>query len=317
MPLGRKVEVSEELQGILRQLVDGFDKEDGSIRQNQVRLWKKLEEYWRGLQMIFWSAADQSWISADSVNFNDVFSPEEVSQLGPIYDYVVDIYKAHGESIIAALAANIPSLRYRPDDADDESDRMTARTYTKIADLIYIHNKAKLIFLQGLYYIYNAGNVFSYRYIESSPKFGTVSIPKMVSENTLTCPACSNVREANELEPCLQCGADVPPVLGSKAVQQGEEQIPKSRVKIDTFGPLHVKVSYYAKNQASCGYLILKTDQNRSLVKSIYPKIEKEIEGSKTVSSADRFSRSAYSYPHDVEATEMNLVTVEKTWLRP
>ena len=317
MPLGRPVEISEELQGVLRQLVEGFDSEDKNIRDNQVRLWKKLEEYWRGLQMIFWSERDQTWISPDSVSFESVFTQEEQAQLGPIYDYVVDIYKAHGESIIAALAANIPPLRYRPDDADDESDRMTARTYTKIADLIYIHNKAKMIFLQGLYYLFNGGNVFSYRYVETDPKFGTYTVPKMVPQEVMTCPQCQNVREANELEPCNQCGADVPPQVTSQPIQQGETTSPKARVKIDTFGPLHVKISNYPKTQAGCGYLMLKTDQHKSLVKSIYQTLVDKIDAAKTTDSYDRMSRTIYSYPSDAEETEMNLVTVEKTWLRP
>ena len=318
MPLGKKVEdLSKEAKDALRQLAEDFEKEDKEIRENQVRLWKKLEEYWHGLQMIFWSERDQTWISPDSVQFEDVFSPEEISQLGPIYDYVVDIYKAHGESIIAALAANIPPLKYRPDDADDESDRMTARTYTKIAELLYIHNKAKMIFLQGLFFIYNAGNVFSYRYTETNPSFGTYTVPKMEPKETLVCEDCGSVREPNILEPCQQCGSDTPPKISATAVVAGEEVHPKTRVKIDTFGPLHVKIPYYPKTQSGCGYLQLKTDQHRSLLISIYIDLEDDIKGAKTVDSSDRYARSSYTYPHEVEDVNMELVTIEKTWLRP
>jgi len=316
MPIGHKVELDDDLQNALRDIVKDFDKEDDELHKAQVRLWKKCEEYWHGLQMIFWSEQDQSWISPDSVHFADVFSEEEVASLGPIYDYVVDIYKAHGESIIAALAAQIPPLRYRPDDADDESDRLTAQTYSKIADLIYIHNKAKLLFFQALYYLYNAGMVFSYRYIESDAKFGMVEIPSYESSIALSCPQCQSVREANELEPCPQCNFEGQPVMTPKVTQGGTKQIPKSRLKIDVFGPLHVKVSYYARTQASCGYLILKTDQSKALVKSVYEDIEDEIEGER-LESQDRFTRSSYSYPHDTVDTKMDLVTVEKTWLRP
>jgi hypothetical protein len=316
MPLGTKVELDEELQGILRTLVENCDEEDTELRKSQVQLWKKLEEYWKGLQMIFWSEQDQSWITPDSVRFNEVFSEEEAAQLGPIYDYVVDIYKAHGESIIAALAANIPTLRYRPDDADNEADRMTARTYSKIADLVYIHNKARLLFLRALYYLYNAGNVFSYRYVESDTKFGVFTIPRIEPQQKVTCPACGSVRESNELEPCQSCGVDVPPEITTERVQTGTTTLPKSRAKIDTFGPLHVKVSYYSKNQDACGYLMLKTDQNKALVKSIHQDIADKVEGER-MDTQDRFSRSPYTYPHEATDEKMNLVTVEKTWLRP
>jgi len=96
----------------------------------------------------------------------------------------------------------------------------------------------------------------------------------------------------------------------------GETEVPKTRVKIDIFGPLHVKIPYYARNQASCGYLILKTDQSRPLVKSIYEHIEDQIEDER-LESDDRFPRSGYSYPHGVVDERMDLVTVEKAWLRP
>lgn len=315
MPFSTKVEIDEDLQDALRDIVSDFDKEDDTLHKAQVRMWKKCEEYWHGLQMIFWSEQDQSWISPDSVHFSDVFSEDEIANLGPIYDYVVDIYKAHGESIVAALASSVPSLRYRPDDADDESDRLTAQTYSKIADVIYIHNKAKLLFLRALYYLYNGGLVFSYRYTESNPEFGMVEIPSYGTTSEATCLQCGSVRAANEVM-CSQCDSAETPAVQSKTVQTGTKSIPRTRLKIDIFGPLHVKVSYYATKQAACGYLILKTDQNKALIKSIFSDIEDKIEGER-LESQDRFARSSYSFPHDVVDTEMDLVTVEKAWLRP
>jgi hypothetical protein len=197
---------------------------------------------------------------------------------------------------------------------------MTARTYSNIADLIYIHNQAKLLFVQALYFLYNAGNVFSYRYVETNPQFGTYTIPKVVPQSTMVCPECDFVRETNELAPCPQCGADVPPVVQSRAVQQGETTQPKARVKVDVFGPLHVKVPSYAKKQESCGYLILTTDQHRSLIKSVYGADEEltdQIDGTKSTGISDRTARSIHTYPMEGDETSLDLVTIEKTWLRP
>jgi hypothetical protein len=316
MPLGQRVKVDEDLQKVLRELAERFEKEDSELRRSQERLWKKLEEYWHGLQLIFWSEQDQAWITPDSVRFNEVFSESEVDQLGDIYDYVVDIYKAHGESIISALAANVPSLKYRPDDADDESDRLTAKTYTKIAELLYVHNKAKLIFLRALFMAYNYGTVFSYRYLESDASFGTYKIPDVKSVDELICPFCGSVREANELEPCPSCGRDAAPEIQQKLVVTGDKEVPKSRLMVEMFGPLHVKVPYYAMTQKACGYLQLKTDQSCALIKSIYPHIEDEIDAEKNEDNR-RFPRTIYTYPRDPIDTQMDLRVVEKTWIRP
>jgi len=315
-------ELSEELQNSLRDIVNLCEGEDDNIRKSQMRIWKKNEEFWHGVQYLFWSERDETWVSPLDVTWRNQLSEDELQELGPFYDFVVDIFKAHGESIVAALSSQVPAVRFIPDDADDQADVLTAKTYSKIADLICRHNNAKMLFIQSLFYAYINGIMFSYRYKDTDAKYGTVVVPEYgVREESipaLTCPDCGIVRDSNE--PGCACGSVSESLPSQKAelvpYQTGERELPKSRAKLDIFGGLHVKVPYYARKQEDCGYLILFTDQPKDFVKSQFSEKADQIEG-EGVTGLERFSRSEYSYSGGLDEAQRNLVTVTRAWLRP
>ena len=56
-------DLPKELQDCLRFLVDKYEKEDSWVRKQQIKLWKKNEEFWHGIQFIFWSESRQDWLT--------------------------------------------------------------------------------------------------------------------------------------------------------------------------------------------------------------------------------------------------------------
>src|ERR1035441_9752080 len=134
----------KNLQECLKLLIDKYEKEDSWVRKQQLKLWKKNEEFWHGIQFVFWSESSQDWISPSVYNWFNQEEGREGAE-GPFYDFVINIYKAHGEAIIAALSAQVPTVRFPPDDAEDDDDLLTSKTYAKIADLIQRHNQVKEI----------------------------------------------------------------------------------------------------------------------------------------------------------------------------
>lgn len=325
-----KNELSKELQDALIDIFKEYEKEDKEIRGAQVREWKKHEEFWRGVQYLFWSAKDDTWRSAVDVNWGDSDS-DELDSLGSNYDYVINIFRGHGEAIIAALAAQIPALRFVPDDADDADDLITAKTYDKIGDLIQRHNKVKILALRAFWYLYLNGIVAGYVYKDSDFKYGSYKIPEFDSEEqevqSLICPSCDYKFEGfdsmeetpSELQ-CPECNEVVKPKakkdVQSVPVNKGYKELPKTRVKIDLFGGLQVKVSHYARSQDECNYLILYTDPPKETAIEEYPDLEDDI-WNEHVESFDRFSRTDYTFPTDPETEQKNLVTVYKCWMRP
>lgn len=306
--------ISQELQDSLKNIVDICEREDKESYDRLKRIWRRNEMFWAGLQYLFWNGAEGRWNTIDDVNLAD---DELADQLGSHYDFVVDIFKAHGESIISALASQIPSLRHLPDDADNQEDVQTARTYNKIGDLIQRHNKAKLIFLQALFFMYVNGIVASYRYKDSDSKYGEYKVPEYTPAPSpnLTCLDCGYQAEDQVSEVCPDCGsANVNLEMEEKPQFSGYKVQPKTRVKIDVYGGLFFKIPLHARNQDECSYLIHYMEHPVDTVQAANPDMADELVGERPDDS-DRFTRNQYTV--DSELDTKNLITVKKTWIRP
>ena len=321
-------QIPQEIQDALRDLHEKCRKENTFIRYAQVRAWKKAEEFWHGVQFIYWSEIAHEWRTPDNLVET---SEKSRDNAGPFYDYVINIYKAHGESVIAALSQEIPVVEFFPDDADESDDLSTAKTKTQIGILIQKHNRSKLLLMEALHKLFNAGLVASYIYPKSDNDFGTRQVPVYGKEpfdvNYQDCPICgARLGEYNPEMPttlCPTCGSEVSPNIVTeqeeRTVQTGVQDVPKSRTLIEVYGPLNVKVPYYARNQKECGYLLRFIEQHFGLVRETYPWIRDAIKADYSIGDTDRWTRTPSSFasaPHGIDDIT-SLTTVEKLWLRP
>jgi hypothetical protein len=192
--MAKKQKVDEELQKSLKDIVVLCEKEDEHLRRAQVKTWKKNEEFWHGVQYLFWNERDQTWISPVSGAAPNLgYSEEEQAEIGPFYDFVIDIFSGHGQSVISALSSQLPAIKFIPDNADDDEDIDTAKTYDKIAELVARHNNAKLKFIQTLFFCWINGLVAGYRYVDTDKKYGVYKVPVFENQKVpgaLTCPNC-------------------------------------------------------------------------------------------------------------------------------
>jgi len=307
----------KELQDCLKELIDKYEKEDAWIRKQQIKLWKKNDEFWHGIQFIFWSESRQDWISPTDTRWYQEEEGREEAE-GPFYDFVANIYRAHGEAIIAALSANIPAVRFPPDDADDDEDITTSQVYAKIADLIMRHNKFKILFLRSLFLLWNQGIVCAYHAPRADKAFGEINIPNY--KESLTCMNCEMEKPIGEDEafdgmPCPTCGQPMKMV----PVLDDFQKSPKSRVMIECYGPLFVKVSYYSRTQKDTPYLSLNTDRPREFLKHLYPHIADDLrkdEGEQGMYEKLARTPSSYSSYNTIDENR-NLLTLKQWWLRP
>jgi Zn finger protein HypA/HybF involved in hydrogenase expression len=314
--------LSEDLQNCLKYLVNKYEKEDGWVRKQQIKLWKKNEEFWHGIQFIFWSETKQDWMAPIGTSGLRWFAETEGREgaEGPFYDFVVNIFKAHGEAIIAALSSQIPAVRFPPDNAEDADDVQTSRTYAKIADLIGRHNQVKLLQLASLFVLWNQGLIAWYHAPKADRAFGVVNIETYKKQ--LSCPNCDETHPVDDeedllegLHNCPNCGSP----LEIRTVLDGIQESPKTRVIIDTFGGLHVKVPYWARKQGDCSYLIKAIDQPKPFLKSIYEHIADKIENDEGDSyEYERMARTPSSYTaYSRSDDNRDLGTHKQVWLRP
>ena len=137
----------DELMRGLTALVEQIDLRDQFARDRLMKVYKRNEYFWEGIQNIYFSEVAHDWRYAglDTDEFaNDPYEEANIEAK------VVNIYKAHGEIIIAAISQSLPSTRFFPNDADQAADIYTAQAFSRLAELIRKHNKAPFLFMKAI-----------------------------------------------------------------------------------------------------------------------------------------------------------------------
>lgn len=347
--------VSEDVQQLLTTVFDHFENEDKAVRERQIRTWKQLKLFWFGIQRTWYSEVAHDWRIGDSELFEDS-SGQQAD-----YDRPVNIFRAYLESIIAALSVTVPPIKCYPDDADSTLDLSTARNGDKIAQLIYRHNDAQLLWLHALYIYCTEGMMACYSYPKAKDEYGTYE--KKQYENVeeehqyARCPECGydmedNVisetfegklkQNENKFNPgpedvpvqdyiaedgtdwCPSCGQQIIPQLVNESLivtrLVGQTTEPKSRVCLETYGGLYVKISNYARSQAECPYLRYSYETNYVNSVEEFPDLEdSKLKAKLSQNPGPSESYEAYArlspqyngeYPRDI-------VTMRHGWYRP
>jgi len=317
----------DKLDSLLLELVKEAEKDDEQVRYRLVQQWKRNTYYFNNLQKFFYDDVARDYRTLDS-------ALAEMEKYAPTDDIkTVNIYRAFAESIIAALSVSTPNIEFFPDDAEVPEDIQTAEAYTRIAGLIKKHNQAELLLIKALTILYNQGVAAAYNYYEENPSYGITRIPKEavkkeIKINDLRCPNCSELVESNVPSTliqqglqikCMFCGYEGNPLVNERLDYVDEvtrwEDTPKGRTKIDIFGPTYVKLPLNARDQASCGYLILRLDDDVAKFKTVYKDLASEI----TAGGGDtyRYERWGRIPPEYFGTMPINITTLRIAWFRP
>lgn len=313
-----KGEQEKAISVLLKSVVDIYEGQDKQERSFRVREWKELELMFRGFQRLIYDE-----VSKDFVTPEGLLKRAQEEGINPkIYDRVVNIYKAHLESIIAAVTSAYPTTRFFPEDAEEPLDITTAKEYSKIAEKLERDNTMKLQFIYAMFLMFNQGVVFAYNYNHASKEYGTYSEPIYKNEDVETieyaCEWCGSPLVDNSPQVCENCNEKTTepvemPVQAQEEVLSGYNEVEKTRECIEFYGPLHVKVPFAVKKLADSPYLILYSEQSRALMMEMFPDFADKFSGGAESSEYDRWARSISRY-HDANK---DVCTLRKVWLRP
>lgn len=214
-------ELKEELQKALKALYDQFDVEDKDAYWRIAREAQLLEFYWRGIQDVIWDPISRDWMSAEGI-LQTSRSKDEVDS--SIIEKNVNVYRANGESFVAALSSGLPFVRFTPNDADDSADITTAKAYSVLSELIQRHNKSVELFLHALYITWNGHFVAAYNYHGSDASFGTRETPvyalRSQIQRSRICPSCGENLET--VQPMNEMGTPPSPEMEGMAPEMEE-----------------------------------------------------------------------------------------------
>lgn len=325
---------SEDVQRNLLTVVEHFCKEDRAVRERQIRRCRRLKLYWDNIFEAWFSEIAHDWRIWDT-------SISEDSSDQAHYDYTVNTFRAYIETIIAALSINTPQAKCYPEDAESSLDNITAKAGDRIGQLLARHNNNPLLWLKALYTFYTEGTVYAYGYPRADDKYGTYETPEYAEEsreqNLMRCPTCGQAAEVDEVQDQFQAETQTPelcPSCGNEVMMQPDQQTvvttklvgktlnPKSRVCLDIYGGLYVKIDNNAKTQEQTPYLMLAYETNYVNALEEYEHLQSNSKLKDKLQKGGSGPNDPYSqwgrlntlyrgeYPQYV-------VTERKVWLRP
>lgn len=338
---------TDEIQKLLKSVVDHFDEEDRSVRESQIRAWRRYKLLWEGFTRIWYSEVAHDWRVWD----DDVVNSSDTDQ--SYYDKPINVFRAYLESVIAALSVTIPPIKCFPDDADNALDMSTAKAGDKISKLVFRHNNAPLLWLHALYIHCTEGMVACYSYPKEDEEYGSYKKDIYQDEQyeAFVCPSCKveipdeviASRQEDKFMPneddseldarvdeqgplCPSCMAALDPniqkskLITTKLIDTIDQ--PKSRICLEAYGGLYVKVPNYAMKQADCPYLMFMYETHYTNVLDRYEHLRDKISGTSKVGPSgggtyDPYEQWARLSPQYKGDYPINNVTVRNTWLRP
>jgi len=354
-----RTRLSPDIVDLLKQVVETCDHEDRSIRERQIRTWRRLKLYWEGFQRVWYSEVAHDWRI-----FDEQLAEDNSDQ--SYYDKPINVFRAYLESIIAALSVTVPPIKCYPDDAENTLDLQTARAGDKIAQLIFRHNDVPLLWLHALFIYCTEGMIACYSYPKEDEKYGTYEDKKYeeaeVDGEVTSCPACGfkiSEKELNpqiaadkedefmpydepapetyelspedmygEGEPCPACGEMMMPQVSQETFVVtrlvGVTKKAKTRMCMEAYGGLYVKIPNYARTQEECPYLIYSFETN--YVNSIEKykdkylddeELRKAIESKGNQGSYDQYDQWGRLSPQYQGEYPENVITEKHAWLRP
>jgi hypothetical protein len=339
-------ELDEDTKRLLKQVVDHFDDEDRAVRDRQIRVWRRLKLLWENLQHTYYSEVAHDWRIPETER-----AGEDTDQ--GYYDKPVNVFRAYLESIIAALSVTVPPITCYPDDADNPLDITSAKAGDKIAELIFRHNNAPLLWLHALFIFCTEGMTACYSYPKSDEKYGTYDEKKyqesVEDHKVSTCPICgyemadeslsNDLRDkfmpenddafANDvllnegMDICQNCARTVIPTMQTSSLVVtklvGVTKKPKTRMCLEIYGGLFVKVPIWARNQTECNYLIYSYETHFSNVLEKYPELRDKISTQLGVgrTSYDQYEQWGRLSPQYHGEYPTHNVSCRHAWIRP
>jgi len=317
-PIGVSTDLTEEEKDALKYVLDTITVPDDEIREKMVPIWQMYENYWRGLQDLIYDTERGAFVSP-----NGVIKAAGEMEDNYIGSKIVNVYRAHGESIAAAISSDMPIIKFFPEDADDPQDITTAKAYSTASEFVADDNQAKLLNLRAIYTRWNQPFVAYYNTYVYDEKYGTIEKRSYKTQEVEVgesfCPSCLlelPVQTPNGI--CPECGSSLMESSSMETVPVLDEvhTIPKGKEKIEVYGPRHVRLPYNVVNLEQAGYLILETEHHYAQLQQLYPQMTEDVKsGSPATGSTADTARRARTAAEGGEP-DRDQRTLQRCWFR-
>lgn len=350
--------LTEKEKKLLKQIVDDFDNEDTSVRERQIRVARRLKLMWSGVSNVWYSDVAHDWrIWDQEVQTDDTQQVYYDKPVNVFRAYLESIIAAL--SILIPPVKCFPddadnTLDIQTARAGDRASKLIYRHNN--AQLLWLHSlfvyctegmvackiKTKKDKSYGEYEVKHYDETNEKHQIAECPSCGYVLADtpiqqqmdeKLKQEEDEFAPGDDDIPVQDYInehgdEYCPSCGQQITPLLTEKDLVItrliGSKTEPKSRVCMDSFGLLNIKVPNWARNQKDCPYLFQlgETHYTNAIeeFKDLSPedakKLREDIKQNVGPREAlnEEWARLSPQYNGEYPSST---VTVKRCWLRP
>lgn len=350
----------DRIQRNLKTVLDHFDKEDRAVRERQIRTWRRLKLFWEGFQKAWysevahdWRIWDESTVEGDTdqsyydkpINVFRAYLESIIAALSitipPIKCYPDDADDALDLST-AKAGDKIAELVYRHNDVT--LLWLHALFIFCTEGMVACHTYEKKDEEFGTYKKNEYEDVDEIHQVTKCPQCGytmddQIMTPEMAAmhekleqEKDKFDPddediPIQDVVQNGELELCPACMQTIIPQLSQETLTitrlVGCTDEAKSRVQMDAYGGLYIKVANYARKQKDTPYLIEAYETHYAMAVEHYDHLKgkswqdfkTKIQGS--AGPNDPYEQWGRLSPQYQGEYPMNAVTVRNGWLRP
>jgi len=356
-----KAKVSDEVKRMLKTVYDDCYDEDRSTRDNQLRQWRRLKLLWEGFQNVWFSEVAHDWrIYTPDLEAEDSDQAYYDKQVNIFKAYLESIIAALSVTIPPIKCFPDDADNSYDLTTAKAGDKICQLIYRhNEAALLWLH--ALFIFAtEGLVACYtypeedeSYGTYQENKYevteeqnqvtrcslcnfeLDSVPVNGSLPAPSIppTIPNQGTQDYSGEVLSPNEqANPMTEqgdvrpaCGEITNPVVGTESnfIEKIVETFTKNktRIKMEVYGGLYIKIPNYAKNQKKCGYIIKSEEVDYASVCEMYEDLygnEKLLDYMKTSPGIDEnYGPWARLSPQYQGEFPENVVTVNEAWIRP
>lgn len=350
-------QVPPEIQALLKQVWQDCEKEDQAARERQIRTWRQLKLLWEGFSRVWYSETAHDWrIWDDAVDDNTGDQGMYDKPVNVLRAYLESIIAAlsvtvppvkcypddadNGLDISTAKAGDkVAQLIYRHNDVS--MLWLHALFIYCTEGMVAFHTYPDTDEDYGTYKEQKYKDVTENHQISTCPQCGVDIDDRLMSEvdedGEEFMPETNEEETPSEMGPdtpeglmgetelCPNCQQMMTPEISQKSFTVNrlvdEQEKPKTRMCLDAYGGLYVKIPNYARKQKDCPYLILSYESDYSLVVEEYehlhanPQLLKNIPtGAGAYEQYSQWGRLSPQYRGEYPS---NVVTCSYAWMRP
>jgi len=346
----------EEIQRLLKEVVSHFDGEDREIRERQIRTWRRLKLFWEGFQKTWYSEVAHDWRIWDDTQSEDTQQSYYDKPINVFRAYLESIIAALSVVVppvkcypddadntldlaTAKAGDKIAQLIYRHNNAQlawlhalfiyCTEGMVAGYTYPKADESFGTYAEDEKEEIEEQHQTTNCpqcGYMIEDKQLNNELEELQEDVTQRQQEDEFT-TVLNRDPEDYEIELCPACGQVIQPTVSQESFFVtrivGTTHQPKTRIMIDCFGGLYVKVPIYARKQEDCPYLIFsyETHYANAIEKfqHLHGKLSKgekqRIETS--VGPKDPYEQWGRLSPQYQGSYPTNNVTIRNAWLRP